>query len=60
MVVDLVAVVQLSQINPGVFAAVRHLGTGLFPAGKLANRRLRLFPVLGESVWDCDESNLST
>lgn len=28
--------------SPGVFAAVRHLGTGLFPAGKLANRRLRL------------------
>lgn len=26
MVVDLVAVVQLSQIHPGVFAAGRHLG----------------------------------
>lgn len=60
MVVDLVAVVQLSQIHPGVVAAVRHLGAGLFPARKLANRRLHLVPVLGESVWDCDESNRST
>lgn len=57
---DLVAVVQLSQIHPGVFAAVRHLGAGLFPAGKLANRRLRLVPVLGENRGDFDESNLST
>lgn len=60
MVVDLGAVVQPSQIHPGVFAALRHLGAGPFPAGIPANRRLRLVPALGESVWDCDESNLST